>query len=1078
MLLNPIIAINKTPLILSLFSGIGGLDLVFHSTGDQIAIAIESNSTTASQYQKNLPQTKVLNQDIRKVTPKQIAQLLNTHHPNWQNQPLIIIGGSPCQGFSQAGKRNPLDPRNELIGEYLKLVQALNPTCFLLENVPGLLAPRNQNLINQYRQTITTAGYTLSEWQLNAADYGVPQNRDRLFWIGSKYGEILPPQPYTQTTTVKEAIADIHILESQLNFHQDEITWQPEQRGEYAHYLLDLFPPPTEWNSTKLTGCQLTNHSPQVIQRFLTTANGEKEPISHSYRLDWNGVAPTLKAGGDAQRHTAVRPIHPESPRVITVREAARLQSFPDWFEFSSTKINAHKQIGNAVPPLLACQIATQIQQHLESNLLIYSVSTSGSQKMNTFPVGTKVKLTKKLQERAKGSVGKITEIINPTYKVVWDEKLPGVIDFTELPPEFFEVVSLPEEEQIQEETQQFNYDCFSSKELAQQAKTVKTEFLSFVSRTFNELVTLGQKLNQIQSSCINQQGTREGKSTFNQWLDSKEFGSSKYLAKSAMAISNWYFSLELKLQKWVSRRVTRWSVAALRELSKATGKMIKILIKESDGTAGGIKKRLNYLTPGEKVTDEDWELVARKLRISDQDLDTLKQEALQQPSSDLETGEKELKVENLIQTLNNFGYDSDKLLPKHQRRAAKEQRLVQLWEQHQIKSDEFINADSETTKNQLNAELNQINQQLDSVVKSLGLTPDQGAKLAQNLIAAKTPTTYTAEEVEEKIRIAIAQYETASQQRQIAELTQIREEALNQAKAEIQAAQEGKNQAKQETTQLRQELEKLQGQIAQTQSLQQQLTAKEQRIADLEKMLKDANNRWHNTLTTEAAQAIETKLTNEYQQVVDFAQQRIQELETENKLLKQKQPLTEEELFSGAKVLIIQDDQWEGYTGVVASRNGQGWWVELRDGKNQTFKKLFKPQQLTTHLPPVDSLAIQVIEQRYHQENRILQARLQQQETLLKQEIAEQEKTNKLLAKRNADLSTKLHQQTPRELQTLLKTPASKFGVIASDYGIPRWTSQGYISNQGKPYKDNLLAALLAFVGDVMSNPLQLQTV
>lgn len=752
-------------LTISLFSGIGGLDLGFHSTGNQTVIAIEANLITASQYQKNFPQTKVLNQDIREVTPEQITQLLNTHHPNWKNQPLIIIGGPPCQGFSQAGKRNPLDPRNELIGEYLKFVQALNPTCFLLENVPGLLAPRNQNLINQYRQTITTAGYDLSEWTLNAADYGVPQNRERLFWIGSKYGEILPPQPYSQSTTITEALSDLYGLESQLNFEQNETTWQSEKRGKYAHYLLELFPPPTNWNPAKLTGCQLTNHSPEVIKRFLTTANGEIDPISHSYRLAWDGVAPTIRAGGDTQRHTAVRPIHPESPRVVTVREAARLQSFPDWFEFSPSKINAHKQIGNAVPPLLAYQVATQITQHLENNSPIYL--RSGTQKMNTFPVGTRVKLTKKLKERAKGSIGTITEIINPTYKVVWDNKLPGIIEFTELPPEFFEVISSPPKEQLKEETN-FSYDRFSSKELAKQAQTVKKEFLGFINRTFNELVALGQELKQIQSACINEQGTTQGKKTFNQWLDSPEFGSSKYLAKSAMAIAAWYFSLTPQLQKWVSCRVTNWSVAALKELSKATDKMIKILIKESNGTAGEIRKRLNYLTLGEQVTEENWELVARKFRINHQDIESLKQEALQQAQTNPETGEKQLLVENLIQALNNYGYDSDKLLPKHEQRATKEQQLAQLWEQHQTRSEELSNAETETSQTQLNTELKQINQQFDFLCLSLGLSHDQGVEKAQHLIANQTPVTYTAAEVEAKITEAIASYETANQQRQL----------------------------------------------------------------------------------------------------------------------------------------------------------------------------------------------------------------------------------------------------------------------------------------------------------------------
>ncbi len=340
---------DTEPIVLSLFSGVGGLDLGFHAQGLEIAIAIEADENAASQYQKNFPKTKVIQEDISQVKVKDIAKLLDPQRP------LIIIGGPPCQGFSQAGTREVDDPRNLMIGEFLRFVVELKPTFFIMENVTGVLIPRYKELIEGYRTSVTEAGYQLSEWVLNAVDFGVPQNRKRLFWVGGLEEKLIAPPPaYSEPTTVRAAIADL--------VGYDEATWTRDKRGEFAQYLLEIFPPITGWDESRLSNCQQTNHSLKVIKRFKATPNGQLEPISHFYRLDWEGVAPTVRAGG-RDRHTATRPIHPQEHRVVTPREAARLQSFPDWFEFSTPKTHAHQQIGNAVPPLLAYFIAGVVKR-------------------------------------------------------------------------------------------------------------------------------------------------------------------------------------------------------------------------------------------------------------------------------------------------------------------------------------------------------------------------------------------------------------------------------------------------------------------------------------------------------------------------------------------------------------------------------------------------------------------------------------------------------------------------------------------------------------------------------------------
>lgn len=251
------------------------------------------------------------------------------------------------------------------------------PTAFVLENVPDLLLPKYAGLIEPSLQQLQQAGYNTWTWILNAKDYGVPQSRKRVF-IGGIVHQFSPLLPATAShaVTVREAIADLTKLseeafpqlfdtdELQLDLKQPTLEAQP---SEYILKLEQVFPSPPTTNPHLLTGCCLTRHTPSVVQRFKATAPGTTEPKSRLYRLKWDGVARTLRAGtgSDKGRHTAARPIHPTHARVLTVREAARLSSFPDWFRFHRRIWRGMRQVGNAVPPLLALAVGEAIYQCL-----------------------------------------------------------------------------------------------------------------------------------------------------------------------------------------------------------------------------------------------------------------------------------------------------------------------------------------------------------------------------------------------------------------------------------------------------------------------------------------------------------------------------------------------------------------------------------------------------------------------------------------------------------------------------------------------------------------------------------------
>jgi DNA (cytosine-5)-methyltransferase 1 len=377
------------PVAVELFAGAGGLSLGFEQAGFDLAAAVEIDPVHCAIHELNFPQTKVICANIANLTGDDIRRAAHLEGVQIDT----VFGGPPCQGFSLIGQRVLDDPRNELVFHFLRIVTELRPRTFVLENVPGMASGKQHDLLDQLIARFEAAGYRVRQpYQiLNAAHFGVPQNRRRLFLLGALEGVPLPEYPEAQTVlpekknalgthlfadeksvapTVNAALSDLPDLEQFDDlFETDELEIRLIGGSDYARVLRGELCDPTDFSwprsfeSDRLTGCGRAEHTALSKQRFAATAPGSVEPISRFLKLNPDGLCNTLRAGTNTDRgaFSAPRPIHPVSPRCITVREAARLHSFPDWFRFHRTIWHGFREIGNSVPPRLARAVAAQV---------------------------------------------------------------------------------------------------------------------------------------------------------------------------------------------------------------------------------------------------------------------------------------------------------------------------------------------------------------------------------------------------------------------------------------------------------------------------------------------------------------------------------------------------------------------------------------------------------------------------------------------------------------------------------------------------------------------------------------------
>lgn len=370
------------PVGVDLFAGVGGMSLGFEQAGFDIAAAVEIDPIHAAAHAFNFPETTVIARSVQDLTGPEIRRLACLG-----DRPVdVVFGGAPCQGFSMIGKRALDDPRNALVRDFVRIVRELDASYFVFENVKGITVGRHRAFLDELIAEFESAGYVVTlPWKvLNAASFGVPQNRERLILMGTKAGLTLPKYPAAVTRAAgsrksslpegpncRDALDDLPDAEKFDRLRETDAvatsSWGTP--SEYASAMRCLthdswgYGYVRCWEPHVLTSSARTEHTPISRRRFSETAPGDVEPISRFFRLPTDGVSNTLRAGTDAARgaFTSPRPIHYKFNRCITVREMARLHGFPDWFRFHETKWHGARQIGNAVPPAMARYVGASI---------------------------------------------------------------------------------------------------------------------------------------------------------------------------------------------------------------------------------------------------------------------------------------------------------------------------------------------------------------------------------------------------------------------------------------------------------------------------------------------------------------------------------------------------------------------------------------------------------------------------------------------------------------------------------------------------------------------------------------------
>jgi len=351
------------------------MSLGLEQAGFDLVAAVEYDPVHAATHLFNFPECATICASVSDVNGESIRDSANIGSRTID----LVVGGPPCQGFSTIGKRNVLDARNNLVMDFQRIVVELNARSFIMENVPGMAMGAQGDVLAELVRRFNRDGYqVLPHALVTATSFGVPQKRKRLFLVGARIGEALPRLPIgssEECPNVWDALGDLPDIEKYPELSsRDWVKARHYAPSRYASQLRGELPGITDfsykrlWDPSILTSSAWTVHTPESIRRFRATKPGEIEPISRFLRLDPYGYCNTLRAGTDGKRgaYTSPRPIHPTEPRVITVREGARLHSFPDWFRFHETKWHGFRQVGNSVAPLVGRAVGASLLTSLD----------------------------------------------------------------------------------------------------------------------------------------------------------------------------------------------------------------------------------------------------------------------------------------------------------------------------------------------------------------------------------------------------------------------------------------------------------------------------------------------------------------------------------------------------------------------------------------------------------------------------------------------------------------------------------------------------------------------------------------
>ena len=350
--------------IMDLFAGVGGLSYGFSNLPEfEIVAANEIEKDIAVAYTLNHPGVTMLTCDINSLTEETLGKALKGQQID------IIVGGPPCQSYSTLGKRQ-MDDRANLFMQYKRVLNILKPKAFVFENVVGILSMDKGKLFKQIQAEFEELGYTLKHKVLNAVDFGVPQQRERVILVGFRgennfeypeptHGDGLKPH-----VTLRQAIGDLPVLKSGQS--SNRYAYQPD--NDFLHFV--------RASAQELTEHSAPKNGDHLIRIMEALKDGQckddlpedirpKSGYGNTYaKLWWDRPSTTITRNFSCP--SSSRCIHPRDSRAMSIREGARLQSFPDDYQFYGSDSMKRLEIGNAVPPLLSMAIAKQMVKAIE----------------------------------------------------------------------------------------------------------------------------------------------------------------------------------------------------------------------------------------------------------------------------------------------------------------------------------------------------------------------------------------------------------------------------------------------------------------------------------------------------------------------------------------------------------------------------------------------------------------------------------------------------------------------------------------------------------------------------------------
>lgn len=378
---------------IDLFSGAGGISVGLEGEGFDVLLANDINPAAAKTHQRNFPETPFVCGDIRALTAAAIRKQTKLKAGELD----LLIGGPPCQGFSIIGARESDDPRNVLFREFLRVANELKPRCLVIENVPGLATLDGGAVLSAILDGYRALGYSIGFAELLAAQYGVPQMRWRMVFVGFRadldvpsgmgfpkpthgrtgIGELVPnctisPEDMYGFLTARDAIGDLPPVESggegTAYTSSPSCPFQKEMRAGLRKQLYNHYAPKlSEQNLARLAALgygQDWRDLPRALLPESMKRAKRKDHTRRFSRMTWEGVPRSIITRFRDPKSGEYT--HPEQNRTISIREAARIQSFPDRFAFEGTHSEQYDQVGNAVPPKLAAAIGREVRSVLE----------------------------------------------------------------------------------------------------------------------------------------------------------------------------------------------------------------------------------------------------------------------------------------------------------------------------------------------------------------------------------------------------------------------------------------------------------------------------------------------------------------------------------------------------------------------------------------------------------------------------------------------------------------------------------------------------------------------------------------